>query len=134
MASFPKRIVYVDDEPRARKVVQDAITDANAETHLITCATARELIARIRELSPDLILLDLLMPDMNGPDTIEALRKSAAYNGSPVIFVTEKRRVKMLDDYKALGVIGVIYKPLDSGTLTSQIETLWEKHRAELIE
>src|SRR5689334_18859797 len=113
MTDFPKRIVYIDDEPQARRMVKDAIGGDEDDPHfLVTCATGRELIARLRELQPDLIMLDLRMPDMNGPDTIDALRKNPAYNNAPVIFITDREKVKMIDDYKALGVIGVLYKPL----------------------
>lgn len=131
MSDFPKRMVYVDDEPQARKIVKEALGGDEDDPHfLVTCATGRELIARLRELQPELILLDLRMPDMNGPDTIEALRKSPAYTNPPVIFVTERQKVKMIDTYKALGVIGVIYKPLEPKELRSQIEKLWQERHA----
>lgn len=128
MPDFPKRIVYVDDEPQARKLVQQTLGGDDSTTHfLVTCATGHELIARMKELQPDLILLDLRMPDMNGPDTIEALRKSEAYNHPSFIFVTERKKVKMIDDYKALGVIGVLYKPLDPKKLRLQIKKIWSE-------
>jgi two-component system OmpR family response regulator len=128
MPDFPKRIVYVDDEPHARKLVQQTLGgDDNTAHFLVTCATGHELIARLRELQPDLILLDLRMPDMNGPDTIEALRKSEAYNNPHFIFVTERKKVKMVDEYKALGVIGVLYKPLDPKKLRLQIKKIWSE-------
>jgi two-component system OmpR family response regulator len=131
MTDFPKRMVYVDDEPQARKIVKDTLGGDEDDPHfLVTCATGRELIARLRELQPELILLDLRMPDMNGPDTIDALRKNAAYNNPSVIFVTERQKVKMIDDYKALGVIGIIYKPLEPKNLRSQIEKLWQDRGA----
>ncbi|MGB4106378.1 MAG: response regulator [Alphaproteobacteria bacterium] len=132
MTEFPKRVVYVDDEPQARRIVKDALGGDEDDPHfLVTCATGRELIARLRELQPELILLDLRMPDMNGPDTIDALRKNPAYNNAPVIFVTERQRVKMIEDYKALGVIGVIYKPLEPANIRAQIEKIWQERVVE---
>lgn len=126
MTDFPTRMVYVDDEPQARRLVQELIGGGEDDPHfLVTCATGRELIARLKELQPDLILLDLRMPDMNGPDTIEELRKTPAYNQAPVVFVTERKKVVMIDEYKALGVIGVIYKPFDERRLRLQIQQMW---------
>jgi len=84
----------------------------------------------MKELQPDLILLDLRMPDMNGSDTINELRKTPSYNHAPVIFVTERTKVTMIDAYKVLGVIGVIHKPLDPKTLKSQILGYWHDCRA----
>lgn len=131
MTDFPKRIVYVDDEPQARKTMKEALGGEEDDPHfLVTCATGRELIARLRELRPELILLDLRMPDMNGPDTIDALRKNPAYNNAPVIFVTDRQRVQMIEDYKALDVIGVLYKPLDAKKIRSQIEEIWRAREA----
>ncbi len=132
MADFPKRMVYVDDEPQARRIVKDAIGGDDDEDgyFLVTCATGRELIARLKELQPDLILLDLRMPDMNGPDTIDELRKTPAYNHAPVIFVTERKKVVMIDEYRALGVIGVIYKPFEPKELRLQIKKIWADYKA----
>lgn len=129
MSDFPRRMVYVDDEPQARKIVKQTLGGDDDDAHfLVTCATGRELIARLQELQPDLILLDLRMPDMNGPDTIAALRSNPAYNNPSVIFVTERQKVKMIDEYRALGVIGVIHKPLEPKKLRVQIKELWMEH------
>ncbi len=132
MTGFPKRMVYVDDEPLARKTLKEAIGgDEDDPYFLITCATGLELIARFKELNPDLILLDLRMPDMNGPDTIDALRKAPAFNHAPVVFVTDQEKVKMIDEYKALGVIGVIRKPFDPNKVRMQIKKLWLDYQKE---
>lgn len=129
MDEFPQRIVYVDDEPQARKAIKEFIGPKGANS-LVTCATGHELIARMGELQPDLILLDLRMPEMSGPDTIDAMRKIPQTHHAPIIFVTERTKVKMIEDYKALGVIGVIYKPFDK-TLRQQIGVLWSGNKRD---
>lgn len=128
MSNFPQRMVYVDDEPQSRKLVKETL-GMDEKNMLVTCATGHELIARMPELQPDLILLDLRMPDMNGPDTIDAMRKIPAIEHAPIIFITERTKVKMIDEYKTLGVIGVIYKPFDAKTLRQQISELWQGHK-----
>jgi CheY-like chemotaxis protein len=131
MTDFPKRMVYVDDEPQSRRIAKEAMGGDESDPHFfVTCATGRELLARLKELQPDLILLDLRMPDMNGPDTIDEMRKTPAYNHAPVIFVTERTKVVMIDEYKALGVIGVIHKPLDPKKLRTQIDGFWREYKA----
>ena len=131
--SLPKRIVYVDDSPRDRQIACAALEDTGESGNIfIACSAGDELIARLKELQPDLILLDLLMPGMNGPDTIDALRKSSAHNFAPVIFVTEQKKIAMIEDYKALGVLGVIYKPFDPDGLREQVHMLWQnRHTAD---
>lgn len=125
--SLPRRIVYVDDSARDRRIASAALDDGGENGNIfIACSAGGELIARLKELQPDLILLDLLMPGMNGPDTIDALRKSSTYNFTPVIFVTEQKKVAMIEDYKVLGVLGVIYKPFDSADLKERVYTLWQ--------
>jgi CheY-like chemotaxis protein len=66
------------------------------------------------------------MPGMNGPDTIDALRKSSAHNLAPVIFVTEQKKIAMIEEYKALGVLGVIYKPFDPASFKEHVYALWQ--------
>ena len=91
--SLAKRIVYVDDSARDRRIASAALEGGGENGNVfITCSAGDELIARLKELKPDLILLDLLMPGMNGPDTIDALRKSSVHNLAPVIFVTEQKK------------------------------------------
>lgn len=132
--SFPKRVVYVDDNSRSRKQMKEAFEPAEKDgCFLVTCSTGQELISRLRELQPDLIILDLRMPDMNGPDTVEALRKNSGYNNAPIIFVTSKLRVTMIDDYKTLGVLGILHKPFEVDKLRGQVQELWQVYRANIF-
>ncbi len=131
MSEFPERIVYVDDTDSMRAALRISLEASDEEFILVTCRSGSELLSRIRELHPDLILLDLRMPDMSGPDTIEALRKIEDYEHTPVIFVTGETQVKMDKHYKKLGVIGVIHKPLELSTLSDTIKALWQERDVE---
>lgn len=128
MSNFPNRIVYVDDEAEMRNIVKKVFEHSDRDIVLVTCSSGRELLNRLRELQPDLILLDLQMPDMNGPDTIEELRKDEDAIDTPIIFMTGKKDVIMLENYKNLGVIGIIHKPFDVVTLLETIEGFWGAH------
>lgn len=127
MTDFPKRFVYVDDDSDLRRVVRMVIEKIHPDIMLVTCGTGEELIRRLRELQPDLILLDLRMPDMNGPDVLHELRAREDGASIPVILVTSMTKLTMLDDYKELGVIGVIHKPFEVMNLNEIIAELWKK-------
>jgi two-component system OmpR family response regulator len=133
MSNFPKRLVYVDDEPDVRQVVREALERTHPHLIMVTCSSGAELLNRLRELQPEMILLDLKMPKMSGPDVVDALRKRPEGAEIPVIFITGKTKVHMTDEYKSLGVIGVIYKPLDILSLGTQIEDMWKAHNAPKI-
>lgn len=132
MTDLPERIVFVDDEPAVRAVLRRALEETGQELALVTCSGGQELLTRYRELQPDLILLDLKMSKMSGPDVVTALRARPESERVPIIFITGTR-VVMTDEYKELGVIGVIHKPLDVKTLASQISQMWRAHQADII-
>ncbi len=128
MSDLPKRIVCIDDEPQIRELVRDALERLDEEIVLVTCGSGQELISRFQELQPDLVLLDAVMPNMNGPDTVEALREQAHGAEVPIIFLTGKIKLVMTDSYKSLGIIGVIHKPFDPLEFPEMIRDLWQKH------
>lgn len=124
----PSRIVYVDDDFDIRQIVRASFekNDPDGKTVLATCGSGQELLSRLRELQPNLILLDLHMPDMNGPDTLDFLRSNDDGKEVPVIFITGKTKVVMEEHYKSLGVIGIIYKPFNADTLPQDVLKIWE--------
>jgi CheY-like chemotaxis protein len=76
---------------------------------------------------PDLILLDVMMPGMDGPATLAELRKLPATAATPVIFMTAKVQTAEVAYYKSIGAIGVIAKPFDPMLLAQQVRTLFEQ-------
>jgi CheY-like chemotaxis protein len=76
---------------------------------------------------PDLILLDVMMPDMDGPATLAELRKLPATATTPVIFMTAKVQAAEVTYYKSIGAIGVVAKPFDPMLLAQQVRTLWQQ-------
>jgi len=126
--NFPERIVYVDDDQMLRDLVKTSLARAEEDFFVVTCSSGEELINRFRELQPDLILLDLNMPDMNGPDTIEALSKTSGWEETPFVFLTGSTNLSMIDEYKQLGVIGVVHKPFKPKELPEMIKKYWCVH------
>ena len=75
-----------------------------------------------------MFLLDVMMPGMDGPGTLKALRDIPEFEKTPAIFITAKVMGEELESYKEMGVVGVVKKPFDPENLCEQISEIWEKH------
>lgn len=121
-----KTILYVDDEPDIREVVQLALTFSNKLT-VHTCESGADALFAIPRLKPDLVLLDGMMPGMDGPTTLQRIRADAALCDTPVVFITAKAHSSDVERYARLGAVGVIAKPFDPMQLEGQVFDIWEK-------
>ena len=119
------RILYVEDEPDIRFVAEMALQAVGGFT-VITCASGEEALSAAPEARADLLLLDVMMPGMDGPGTLKALRALPATAHTPVIFMTAKVQAAEVAVYKALGALEVIAKPFDPMTLAAQIQRIWD--------
>lgn len=119
-------ILYVEDDPDIQAVAQIALEMVGGFT-LKACNSGPEALAAAEEIIPDLILIDVMMPKMDGPTTLINLRKLPNTATTPVIFMTAKVQASEVAHYKSLGALGVIAKPFDPMTLAQQIRQLWEQ-------
>src|SRR5262249_27529105 len=114
------RILVVDDEPDIRKVVERSLArDPGFTTRC--CASGHEALAVAAEWSPDLILLDVMMPPMDGPATLARLRENPPTAEIPVVFLTARATSQELDDLRSLGAVGAIAKPFDPRALRESV-------------
>src|SRR5712692_8172295 len=104
------RIMYVDDEPDVRKVAKISLELVGKFT-LCLCGSGREAIAQAEQFMPDLILLDVMMPEMDGPTTLAALREIEILASTPVVFMTAKAQPAEIARYRELGAVEVFTKP-----------------------
>ena len=118
------RILYVEDEPDIRVVAQMALEAVGGFT-VIACPSGSEALAAAPTAQADLLLLDVMMPGMDGPSTLKALRALPATAGTPVIFMTAKVQAAEVAQYRELGAIDVIHKPFDPMELSAQISHIW---------
>ncbi|MDY7536879.1 response regulator [Undibacterium sp. RTI2.1] len=119
------KILYVEDDQDIQTVAQIAL-EVVGSFSLITCSSGSAALQAIETGAiPDLLLLDVMMPSMDGPTTLAELRKLASTSQTPVIFMTAKVQTVELDYYKSLGAIGVIAKPFDPMELSEQVRALW---------
>ena len=119
------RILYVEDEPDIRAIAQMALEAVGGFT-VIACASGSEALARAPGAGADLLLLDVMMPGMDGPSTLKALRELPSAANTPVIFMTAKVQAAEVAQYRELGAIDVIHKPFDPMELSAQINRIWE--------
>jgi len=118
------RILYVEDEPDIRMVAQMALQAVGGFT-VIACASGQEALDAAPGAGADLLLLDVMMPGMDGPTTLKGLRQLPATADTPVIFMTAKVQAAEVAVYKGLGALEVIPKPFDPMELSTQIQRIW---------
>ena len=120
------RILYAEDEEDIRSIAQIALEDVGGFT-VIYCKSGVELLEKAKEFKPDLFLLDVMMPDMDGPTTLSRLRAIPEFADIPAIFMTAKIQPNEIEDYKKIGVLDVISKPFDPMKLADNIRDAWTK-------
>ena len=114
------KVLLVDDEPHIRRIGELSLKGVGKWTAVLA-SSGPEAVTLAEKESPDLILLDVMMPGMDGPATLQQLRASEVTARIPVIFMTAKVQRHEVDKYLAAGAVGVIPKPFDPMALPSQI-------------
>ena len=122
-----KRILYVEDEADIREVTKLALETIGGLT-LEICESGQMAIDKAQDFNPDLVLLDVMMPGMDGPTTMAQLKKMPELAAVPMVFMTAKVQPQEIENFKSLGAIDVISKPFDPMTLADQIRNLWDSH------
>jgi two-component system, OmpR family, response regulator len=122
-----KRILMIEDEPDIQAIAQLAL-EALGGFQVRICSTGREGLLAAELFDPHLILLDVMMPGMDGPSTLRALRGLPQTVATPVVFMTAKVQPQEVAEYRAIGVLDVIAKPFDPMTLSETILAIWDRH------
>ncbi len=120
-----RKVLIVDDDEDIRRVTEIALRRVGG-WDVVHAASGAEALARARAAQPDVILLDVMMPDGDGPTTLARLRADPATAKLPVIFLTARVQRRELESYRELGAAGVIEKPFDATTLPDAIRRLVE--------
>jgi len=117
------KVLVVDDEDDIRRIAMLALVGVGG-MEVAEASGGAEGICRARESRPDVILLDMMMPGMDGMATFRALRGDPETSGIPVVFLTAKAMSAEVDRLKALGASGVLIKPFDPMTLPALLRGL----------
>lgn len=120
------RVLYIEDEADIRDVARFALEDEGFD--LLFCASGNEALQKAEDFRPDLILLDVMMPGMDGPTTLKHLHEITGLENVPVIFLTAKVQPGEINDFIKMGAIDVIPKPFDPMGLAEQILMIWKNH------
>lgn len=120
---MPKRILLIDDEDGARRITQFSL-EAAAGWEVLTAASGVDGLSIAASEIPDAILLDVMMPDLDGPSTFGRLQENPTTRSIPVIMLTAKASPAEHQPLIALGIAGIITKPFKIPALIAQIRSI----------
>ena len=121
-----RRILLVEDDPDLRVIASFALRRGGFDFEV--CGDGREALEKAPLFRPDLILLDVMLPFLDGPGILRELRRDPAFAATQVIFMTARAYPEEIAEYRSLGCIDVIVKPFDPMALAETIQALWDRH------
>lgn len=122
-----EKILVAEDEADIRSILQLALEDIGNYT-VKFCVSGEEILKCADQFEPDLFLLDMMMPVMDGMTTLIELRKTVKFKETPIIFLTAKMQSNEIASYRQAGAIDVIAKPFDPMTLAETLKIIWEQY------
>jgi len=125
-----QKILYVEDEPDIQTVAIMALETIGGFT-VNACSSGQEAVEAAPAFAPELVILDVMMPGMDGPATMEALRKLPETAHVPIIFMTAKVQAHEVERYRAMGAVDVIAKPFDPISLADEVRATWEQQNTK---
>jgi diguanylate cyclase (GGDEF)-like protein len=120
-----RKVLYVDDDADIREIVQMSLS-LDGEIEVSTSDGGERALVKMRVVQPDLVVLDVMMPTMDGPAILKRMRADPGLAHIPVIFMTAKTSSKEETRFRDLSAIGVIAKPFDPMALGAQVRALWK--------
>lgn len=123
------RVLYVDDEPDIREVAALSL-GIDPALEIRTCASGQEALFQSAAWQPHLILLDVMMPGMDGPATLAQLKAADRTATIPVVFITARTQSYEVERFLSLGALGVIAKPFDPMELAGQARRYLDGRRS----
>lgn len=119
-----RSILLAEDDPDIRAIATLSL-EALGGFGVTSAASGPEALAVVSALAPDLILLDYMMPGMDGGEVLATLRADPRLRDIPVAFMTAKVRPEDVIRLKSLGAVAVIAKPFDPGELSNELRRVW---------
>lgn len=121
-----EKILHVEDDESIRIIVEMALVDLSGFT-LCTCESGAEAIAQVEQFAPDLILLDAMMPGMDGLQTLVKLRGKNSCQQTPVVFMTARIQQAEKQQYFDAGAVAVIEKPFEATQLGDELAAIYQR-------
>jgi CheY-like chemotaxis protein len=120
------RICYVEDDEDIQRIVRMSLERVGKMTVAVV-SDPTQAIEAISEFKPDLVMLDWMMPVMDGPTLFKQMKLRPETSALPVVFITAKASSRELDELKTLGAAGTISKPFNPKDLPDQLRAIWAK-------
>ncbi len=117
------KIMYVEDEPDIQTIARIALEQIGG-FDLLVCSSGQTALDQVSDFAPDIILLDVMMPEMDGIETFRHLKTLPACADVPVVFMTARVQTHEIKEYIDLGAVDVIAKPFSPITLAEQVKTI----------
>jgi two-component system OmpR family response regulator len=121
-----QRILHVEDDASIQAVTRLAL-EAVGGFEVLTCSSGQEALEQLHTFAPDFILLDVMMPGMDGPQTLHQIAQQVNISQVPVVFMTAKVQPTEVSYYRSLGARDVIIKPFDPMLLAAQVRKIWNQ-------
>jgi CheY-like chemotaxis protein len=119
------RICYVEDDPDIQRIVRLSLERLGKMTvEIVTDST--QAVDAIVAFKPDLVMLDWMMPVMDGPAVLRKMQEHAELKNMPVVFITAKASQRELDELRSMGAVGTISKPFSPKDLPDQLRGIWK--------
>ena len=122
-----KKILYVDDDQDMRLLVKLTL-EMESFVEVITCSDGVEFFLDAFQDAPDMIMLDVMMELMSGPEIMKEIMRDERLSKLPIIFLTSRAEPEDIKKYMDLGAAGVIAKPFDITTFADRVQELWRRH------
>ena len=124
MSPLLQRVLHVEDDASIQAVARVALEIVGG-LQVLSCSSGQEALDQVAAFAPDFILLDVMMPGMDGPETLSRLGAVVDLTRIPVAFMTAKVQPAEIEHYRSLGARDVIVKPFDPMQLAAQIKAIW---------
>lgn len=121
-------VLHVEDDEDIREIVNLSLETIGG-LRVAQCVSGSDALHKVAEIRPDVFLLDVMMPEMSGVETLSRLRKIPGFERTPAIFMTAKTREDQGAALFDAGAVGIIGKPFDPTSLPDQIATILEGAR-----
>ena len=124
-----ERILLVEDEIDIQMVARMTLEDLGGFT-VEAAGSSAEAVEKAAAFGPDMILLDFMLPDRDGQQTLQALRQVPGLETTPVVFMTARAQKNEVAEYLASGAVDVIIKPFEAMQLASTVNEIWDRCQA----
>ena len=127
-----EKVFLVDDDPNIRRIAEISLKKLGP-WQVELAASGRELLDLLTKGKPDLLILDVMMPEMDGPTTLRSIKEQFPDFCQPVIFMTAKVMSHEIDEYLNMGAAGVVCKPFNPKDLADEVRDICSRWEAKNV-